>query len=304
MSLKVEIDWNRDLDYSDISENVTEFVRARNNPISLDYGRDQSTALAPTIAGRGSLVLDNDDRRFSPRNTSSPIYGYVKPARPVRITRTLPTSGTTYTLFVGHTDDSPINPDVTSKQVSLSLVDSLADFRGLNITTPLYQGIRTGQAIGYILDACGWSAPLRDLDAGATVIPFWWEDGTDALDALGKVLRSEGPPAMLTVGSSGEIVFKDRHHRLLDAASLTSQATFRADGMIEPVMNIPFDYDEAWKNIINTGLISVDVRTPNALDVVWTIDSPIGFTASETKTFIAQTTDPFYNAVTPLSGTD
>src|SRR4249919_3348427 len=188
MSLKVQVDWAKDGNYTGVYDNVTDYVRAKENAITVEYGRDQSTALAPTIAGRGSFMLDNDDRRFSPRYTSSPIYGYVKPSRPVKITRTLPTSGTTYTLFTGHTDDSPINPDVTSKQVSLSLVDSLADFRGLNITTPLYQGIRTGQAIGYILDACGWSAPLRDLDAGATVIPFWWEDGTDALDALGKVL--------------------------------------------------------------------------------------------------------------------
>jgi hypothetical protein len=174
----------------------------------------------------------------------------------------------------------------------------------LNISTPLYQGITTGQAIGYILDACGWSAPLRDLDNGATVIPFWWEDNTDALTALDKVLRSEGPPAMLTVDSTGAIVFKDRHHRLVDTASLTSQATWRGDGLIEPVMNVPFDYDEAWRNIVNTGIASVDVRTPSALDVVWTLESPLVFTAGETKTYIAGASDPFLNAVTPVSGTD
>src|SRR5207344_1056948 len=281
---------------------VTDLVRPHSSVVSAEYGRDQSTALAPTVAGRGSVVLDNSDKRFSPRNTASPLYGNLKPARPVTITRTAGAS--TYILFVGHTDDNPINPDVSSKTVQITLVDWLADFRAQNISTPLYAGIRTGEAIGYILDAAGWDASLRDLDSGSTVIPWWWEDNTDALTALEEVVRSEGPPALLTIGTSGEIVFRDRHHRLTDSASLTSQQTWWGKPGVEPTMQTGFTYDEAWKNIVNTGTISVDVRQPAALDAVWTLDSPIGFTAGETKTFIASASDPFMNAVTPVSGTD
>jgi hypothetical protein len=296
----VLVDWNKDGDYNDTSEDVTSLVH-REVGLSFEYGRDQVTALAPMVSGRGSITLDNTDERFSPRNTGSPIYGSVKPARPTLATRTV--GANTYTLFIGHTDDSPINPDPLAQTVSLSLVDSLADFRGLNISTPLYAGIRTGQAIGYILDACGWSASLRDLDAGATIISWWWEDGTDALTALDNVLKSEGPPALLTVGSSGEIVFKDRHHRLLDAASLTSQSTWRATGT-EPVMLRQFSYDEAWRNIVNFGRFNVDVRQPGPLEVVWSSDTPISLSSGEQKVITVSTSDPFYNAVTPVLGTD
>lgn len=317
----VLVDWNRDGDYGDTGEDVTDLVMRSQAPVSVGYGRDQSTALAPTVSGHGSFTLNNQDKRFSPRNTASPLFGKIKPARPVKIIRTLTDTqdvysdeysdffggagGTTETvLFIGHTDDSPINPDVDSKTVTLSLVDSLADFRGQTISTALYAGKRTGEAIDIILDQCGWTGG-RDLDDGATVMPWWWEDNTDALDALEKLVRCEGPPALLTIGVDGGIIFKDRHHRLVDAPSITSQDTwYNVTGFGEPVMSAPFIYDEAWRNIINTGLISVDVRTPSAREAVWTLDSPLGFTASETKTFIAATSDPFLNAVVPANNTD
>lgn len=348
MPISVIVDWDRNGDYGagDYGEGgyggldfatdvVTSLVRPQHSTIAVDYGRDQSTALAPTVAGHGSLVLDNSDRRFSPRNILSPLYGKLKPARPVQITRsinvnTLITSyestdlyddtyfdtydtlvqqtsvvagEVTYPLFRGHTDDSPINPDVNSKTVTLSLIDSIADFRGQNISTSLYAGIRTGEAIGIILDECGWTGP-RNLDSGASVLPWWWEDGTDALDALEKLIRCEGPPALLTITTDGGIEFKDRHHRLVDIASITSQSVWQGVGGNEPVMSLPFIYDDAWRNIINTGQISVDVRTPSALEAVWALDSPIGFIGGETKTFIASASDPFLNAVEPVEGTD
>jgi hypothetical protein len=302
VSLKVEIDFNKDGLFTEPGANVTDRVRANASPVAVEYGRDQSTALAPTVSGRGSVTLDNSSKDYSPRNTASPLYGLIKPARPVRITRTV--SGTTYTLFVGHTDDQPINPDVDSKTVPLSLVDSLADFRGQTITTPLYSGIRTGQAIGYILDACGWSASLRDLDAGATVIPWFWCDGKDALTALEEIIRSEGPPALLTVGASGEIVFRDRHHRITRAASITSQGTWRGSGGLEPVMQRGFTYNEGWTNIVNTATASVDVRTPQALQQVWANDSPISLSAGEQKMITVSASDPFMEAVPPVAGTD
>jgi hypothetical protein len=306
--IRVEVDWSRDGDYTTVGDNVTALVRPQQGAVTAEYGRDQVTALAPTVSGRGSLVLDNRDRRFSPRaatllnGSANPLYGKIKPARPVKITRTI--SSTDYVLFLGHTDDNPINPDPELKNVSLSLLDSLADFRGQTISTGLYSGVRTGQAIGYILDACGWSATLRDLDAGATVIPWWWEDGTDALTALEKIIRSEGPPALLTIGADGAIVFKDRHHRLLDSASVTSQGTWRASGQLEPVMQRPFSYDESWTNIVNTGTASVDVRLPQELQPVWTSDVTLSLSAGESKLITASASDPFYGAVAPVAGID
>ncbi|HKN42862.1 MAG TPA: hypothetical protein VJW23_02985, partial [Propionibacteriaceae bacterium] len=271
MALSVKIDWNKDGDYSDTGETVTTRVMA-NPGVSLQYGRDQSTALAPMVAGTGGFTLNNASGDYNPLNTGSPIYGYIKPARPVQIQRTV--GGNTYTLFDGHTDDTPLNPDLSSRTVSVSLVDYLSDFRGQNITTQMYSGVRTGTAIGYVLDELGWSSTLRDIDPGVTVMPWWYEAGEDAFTALDKILRSEGPPALLTMAPGNIITFRDRHHRLLRTASTTSQDTWYG-ATTSPVMRIPFTYDAGWRNIVNAGGEEVPVQSLTGQGVVWSTDGQI-----------------------------
>lgn len=306
--IKVEIDWQKIGDFSGTGADVTGRV-LRSSSVDVSYGRDLSSAFAPSVAGRGSLTLNNRSKDYTSRNTSSPLYGYIKPARPIRITRTYPASGSdaysdtysdtytdaaaTYTLFQGHTDDQPLNPDPNNKNVQLSLVDWLADFRGQTISTPLYQGLRSGDAINYILDHCNWTGD-RDIDSGASIFPWWWEDGTDALDALEKVVRSEGPPAIITIGTSGEFIFRDRHHRLTRTASTVVQ-----DVWTQATLARQFSVDEAWRNIINTGQITVDLRTMRTPEHVWESEGLITLAAGESRQFIASASDPFVNAEAP-----
>jgi hypothetical protein len=298
VSITVKIDWNKDNDYSDTGEDVTSRVMER-TAVTLEYGRDQSTALAPMVAGRGGFTLNNASQDYNPLNASSPIFGLIKPARPVQIIRTV--SATPYTLFEGHTDDTPLNPSLSEKTVTVSMVDYLADFRGYTLNTALYSGKTTGEAIGLILDEVGW-AGTRDLDTGSTTLPYWWEDGTDAFTALNKLLECEGIPAYLAVGPGPAIVFRDRQHRLLDAASISSQATWTGSTANSEMYELT--YDDAWRNIINTGNITVDVRQPQALQEIWTFDSSVVLAASEVKTFVASTSDPFTGALAPVDGTD
>jgi hypothetical protein len=299
MALSAAIDWDKDGTWNDTGEDVTSRVMASPG-VTLEYGRDQSTALAPMVAGRGSFTLNNASGDYTPLNSGSPIFGNIKPARPVLLERSV--GANDYVLFAGHTDDTPLNPDLSNRTVQISLVDYLADFRGQTISTALYTGKFTGEIIDIILDEVGWDAGLRDLDTGASVLPYWWEDGTDAFTALDRVLQAEGPPALLTIGADGSIVFRSRHHRLLDTASISSQDTWYG-ATTEPYMSRLL-YDDGWRNIINTGTISVETRTVRAIEPVWTMDEAIHIGASATKTFIATANDPFTAAITPVSGTD
>jgi hypothetical protein len=297
--LFVKVDWNKSGSFTDSQDDVTDRVRGS---VSASFGRDQVTALSPVVAGRGAFTLDNRSKAYSPRNAASPLFGNLKPNRPVLITRVV--GGTTYTIFRGHTDDSPINPDLESKTVAFSVVDGLADFRGINVTVPLYQGIRTGQAIGYVLDAAGWTG-TRDIDVGATIIPWFWTDGADAFTILQDLLSSESEPALMSIDTNGGFVFRDRHHRLIRSASLTSQATFRGTGVTEPVMSKGFTYSDNWQNIVNAVAISVDERAPqSALSVVFSSDETISIAASSSVTILARTSDPFRDAVTPVVNRD
>lgn len=301
--IHVYVDWAKNGNFTNTWDEVTADVRGG---ISLSYGREAVSTLSPAIAGRGSFALDNTSKRYSPRNSASPLFGSLKPYRPVLVTRDVKvgTVTTTYTLFRGHTDDGPISPDIDSKLVSFNLVDYLGDFDRNTITTTLYQGLRSGDAIGKVLDAAGWTGG-RDIDSGSSIFPWWWAEGESALDALQRILASEGSPALLTVGPAGEIVFRDRNHRNVRSASLTVQARIQGRAALaEPVMGRPFVYSEDWHQVVNDILIQVDERRPAEPQEVWSTTEVIAVSPSSSTTILVKTSDPFIRAITPVEDTD
>lgn len=296
------IDWNNDGDYSDTGEDVS--LRLNGGaPVSFKYGRDSERALAPTTSAEGAFVLNNDSRDYSPDYASSPLAGNLKPGRPVRVTALV--SAVTYSLFQGFIDDFTLDPQ--AKTASFTLTDVLSRFTGQHVSTALYQGLRTGDAIGILLDKIGWPAAARDLDPGATLIQYWWAEG-DAGDELASLVRSEGPAALVTVdGTTGNFVFRDRHHRLTRTESLTSQATIRVtgSGTTAPLAKWPLGYDHGMKAVINATAFSVPQRRPlGDLAQVWTSDTAISVGSGETVQVTAQASDPFIGAVTPVDGID
>lgn len=298
----VRIDWDSDNDYDDVGENVTNRALVNRTPITIQYGRDQARALAPIAPGRAVLELDNTSGDYSPENTSSPLVNNLGPGRAVRI-RAIH-NDVTYTLYNGFLDDFDMEPSIGNRSVSFTLLDTLARLSEARLSTDLHQGITTGAAFGLILDAVGWGTAERDLDQGATLIPYWWEEGTDALTAVKNLMAAEGPPALVTINEQGYFVFRDRHHRLTETASLASQVTFAGAGN-EPLMSPPLIYDLGWRDIVNQVRLEVPERTPEGeLSDVWTSSATYTLADGETINIIARTSDPFIQAVTPVATTD
>jgi hypothetical protein len=295
------VDW-RDNGFADVADNVTARTLDQRTPVAASYGRDQSRQLSPTSPGELGFELDNRSRDYSPENTGSPLAGYVSPGRKVRLEASA--AGTNVVLYAGYLDDFDLKPGINDRSVPVSCLDALGRLQGVSVTTPLYQGIRTGTAIGYLLDAVGWPSDLRDLDAGASYLPYWWLDETDAFDAIMQLADSEGPSALVTVDGAGRIVFRDRHHRLVRTRSLTAQATWRS-AAIEPVISDPLTYNHGWKEIVNAVSVDVPLRTPEPRrSVVWSNPGLITIPASSSITLTATSSTPFLSALTPAAGTD
>ena len=218
----VAIDWNGDGDFNDTNEDVTSDVLA-SGPATFQYGRDQARALSPPRVGTLGFSLCNADGAFSPENPDSPISQDIAPAAPIKVEEVI--DDTLYPLMTGRIDTFEIDTSRGRFSADITGLDDLSLLRGTNISTGLYQGQRTGALIGVILDEIGWTAP-RDLDLGATHVPWWWANQEDAFDLLTQLLRSEGPPSIAYVAPDGTFIYRDRHHRILDDRSLTSQAVF------------------------------------------------------------------------------
>ncbi|WP_329336063.1 hypothetical protein OG252_13025 [Streptomyces sp. NBC_01352] len=228
----VAVDWTGDGDFDDAYDDVTSEVLQR-GPVVFSYGRDQARQLAPPKVGSLSMTLCNADRVYSPENPDSPIADDMSPAAPVKVETVY--DDTLYPLFMGRVDDLDIHPDRGDRSIDITGLDLLSLLQGVKVSTELYQAQRTGTLMGVILDAVGWTGP-RDLDLGATFVPWWWLEEGDAFGAMTDLLASEGPPSIAYVAPDGTFVFRDRHHRLLRAASLTPQAVFasRLIGACDP----------------------------------------------------------------------
>lgn len=297
------IDWNNDNDFIvDLYEDVTERILDGQQAVRIRYGRDLNRAYSPISAGEAHFTLDNRSRDYSPENTSSPLTGSVLPARPAQFTATL--SGVTTTLFAGVTDNFELKLDMTQRWVDVDCLDSLGQLHGVALNTALYRGMRSGEAVHAILDAANWPSSLRDIDAGASVFPYWWLDGDDAFQALLDVVSSEGPPALVTVDAQRRIVFRDRHHRLQRTASTTSQSTWRS-GDVEPCFSQPATYNNGYKEIANVVAFNIARRSQTGdLSVVWQSATQISVASGDTLDIEARGSSPFTDAFTPVSGTD
>jgi hypothetical protein len=218
----VAIDWGSDGDFDGPHDDVTADVLSR-GVVEFEYGRDQARQLSPPMVGSMTMDLCNVDRIYSPENPDSPIADDVSPASPVKVE--VVRGDVLYPLIRGRIDELEIHPDRDDRSAGITAVDDLSLLRGTSISTDLFEAQRTGTLIGVILDEIGWTAP-RDLDLGATFVPWWWAEGQDAFGALTELLESEGPPSIAYVAPDGTFVFRDRHHRLLRPASIVSQATF------------------------------------------------------------------------------
>jgi hypothetical protein len=296
------VDWSRHGTFANALEDVTSYISDDTN-IEMIWGRARAGEMA--AVGQLTFGLRNDGRWFSSENTSSPIAGRILPGPEARASYTHPSTGTITTFLAGQLDDFAVDPHAADRRFSATVLDGWGVPGAEKLATAVHTGKRTGELIGVVLDAIGWTGP-RDLDAGATVVDWWWEDGTDAATAVQRLVQSEGPPAIAYV-EAGTFVFRDRHHRLTRAASQISQGTYTH---VVPALSGPagqlriaadtFTFDHGLKNITNSVTFEVQQRVPGNPTQVWSSETPIALGANESQTIVAQATDPFINAQTPM----
>jgi len=302
----IAIDWNEDGSFSGLDDLTTDVL---DQGITSSYGRDQARQLSPPKIGDAAFSVCNVSRIFSPENTSSPLVNELGAARPTVIE--VDFEGNIYPVHSGRVDDFQVHADFSNRSVDFTSADGLALLQNAELSTGVFRAQRTGTIINSILDAINWTAP-RSIDVGANRPPFWWAEGTDALSAVNSLILSEGPPAIAYVAPDGTFVFRDRHHRIQDEKSLTSQAFFNADEISceSPVVSgfsytPPFTYDHGWRDIINRVIQDVQTQIVSAIDeVVWSDEGTFNISSGETISLIAVANEPFIMAQVPDQSID
>lgn len=301
------IDWAGDGSFTTPGDDVTADILS--GGVDIGYGRDQSRQLNQAKVGSSSFSVNNTTRKYSPDWSGSVLFGNLDPSR--EMTGSVTFEGQSYALGFSRIDDYTLHADIDNRTVDFTFLDGLNLLNGFTLSTEVLESMRTGTLINYILDQMGWTGP-RDIDPGATIVPFWWVEGVTAFAAVQDLVKSEGPPSVAYVALDGTFVFRDRHHRLLRPQSTDAQVIFAQKEIdcAAPLVTgyhftAPFTYEHGAKNIINSVSFAVEERaaTPG-LAAVWTSTDTISLALGQGMQITASGSDPFINAVTPVLGTD
>lgn len=286
----IEVDWDGDGTFgnanADISSDMLEIV-------GYNRGRDYASQLyGRSVAGVCTLIIRNDDAKYSRFNTSSPIFGKILPNRRVRIKSATNGGGATV-QWHGYLDDitAEVGPG-GANEARLTAFGILAKIQARKAYVPPAGTILTGAAYTQVLDAVGFPAADRILDTGLTTMERWLSPGLFGADALQRIEETEF--GFTREGKDAKLIFEDRHHRLA-GPHLVSQVTYSdAAGATIFYQQVPLE--DSLQLIVNVIRAKVRRQTVAAIATLWTLpevgaNSPaIGVGAS--LTFIAQYPTP------------
>jgi hypothetical protein len=303
----VEVGWLGGTAFAGAHDDVT----ARTYSATWSRGRQNLSPLTGrSVSSKLSLVLDNRSGDYNSFNSSSPIAGSILPGRRVRI-RALDNDGFPYTFpffFAGEEQPlyngfvSSITPVPSLRGVDTVRIDAwgpLAQVNEKQVQIPILTNVRTGSAIGTILDKAGWGTQSVDrvLDAGQTTITrIWTGNKVKTLSALQQVETTEA--GFLSETQTGGIKFAARQARY-SSPHTTSQATYTDDGTgTLTFYSIP--QKDPLSGVFNEFEARVRVFTTGTSTVLWThpeagAASPF-LDVGETRTFSAQ----YPNADSPV----
>jgi hypothetical protein len=217
---------------------------AQTTQIAIRRGRDLMTDTYNTGTATVRILDPNGD--FNPQNTSSPIYGFLKPLRKIQISATY--SGTTYYLFSGYTSEYRYTYP-TGQEIGYVTIASFDAFKIFNLAaistvTGEANGQDTGTRLEKILDTIDWPASLRNIDTGDTICQADPATSRVALAAMRTVELSE--LGAFYIAPDGVATFKSRS--TTQQSVLATPTEFNQTTGI-PYANLKFAFDD--KLIIN-----------------------------------------------------
>jgi|TARA_R110000824_G_scaffold390897_1_gene588357 hypothetical protein len=237
-------DTDDDSDYTNLQEYV----------LSATIRRGRVRELEEYSSGTCTVVLDNQDGRFDPNNSSSPYAGNIKPGKLLRIKITDPTTGVVEPLFQGNITQWDITYSFPNfSRCTIRASDALHPI-SKNTVSLTTSAAETGTVIREILQDADWTS--YDLDVGDSTLQAKTFTNANALQSLQLATQSEGITARLYASKDNKVVFKNRQAIYNDTNSSTSQATFGSGGNLSfEKIDIDFD-DELVRNKVSISKVS------------------------------------------------
>lgn len=212
-SLNLYVDWNNNGSFVDANELLGSDV------LSVSTSRGRSSVNDEYSVGSLSAVLKNLTGKYSPYNSSSPLYGNLLPGRPMKLEVVV--GATTYPIWRGTLGNfGQSRSSEPGSYVDLDGLDDFDQFRLGSVRVNYVETKRTDELLTLTLDAAGWPAGRRTLDTGQITVPKYWSYRDAPVEALRKAVKQE-MGGFHFLGKDGNYVFRNRYYRQTQASALT-----------------------------------------------------------------------------------
>ncbi|GAB4528739.1 MAG: hypothetical protein OHK0046_47980 [Anaerolineae bacterium] len=280
---RIYVDWNNDGDFTDSIDDISADVidLSWRNGMGKPY-QDVADEASATITVR------NTDGKYNPENTASPLFGLLKPGRPIKIVAS-DVNGT-YPLWYGWLNFptggwKPMGLFTGKHTVSFQASGAKRYIQELTARIPSFGTQVTGdEIIKVVLDQVGLER-LSDqslIQVGATQFDEW----IDPTEKNGHQLISEITMAergRFYFNSEGRPVWWNRHY-LLNNFSVVATVTTQA-GQYKP-LNLDYSYGGNIRNVVRVAAEPVVIEGES--EQLWALDQPLVLAQGETIKFEAR----------------
>lgn len=258
----IQVDWDDDGAFDGWNEALwvksVSWKRGRQHYIQSTGGGFET--MAP---GELYVTLRNDDGRFDPYDTDSPLYPHVSPEHLVQVLVKSGDSGSALAVFTGLLGDIQEAGTVDDPQVRLTIHDGWAFLQDADAYVALQESLTTDDAMSDVLSSISWpTAWGSSLETGADRIPYFWCENK-AADVLNELAESE--MGIIFLAADGKVKFHNRHHTASAVATLDSTDIDKDVKLSQP-----------WETKRNTIKVLVHPREAETLAVLWQLrDTPV-----------------------------
>lgn len=254
----LKVDWDYDLDFADASDDISDDLW-HGQTLVIERGLDQARALGRPLVPMMTGKLRNQEGTYSTEYSGSPIYGLLKPGRPIIFSHTLggnvnvPTMDdavvamddpealmdgeSEFRLFTGFVDVFPEEPGRFFRRTGFRALGTIGRLKGVYVTVAYNASITTGAAVVAVLQAAGLSSDEYVVDQDAIdngrLMYHWYAYRREAWTLLEEIWATEGPPASLYEDKYGRWVFEGRNYFTLTERCQVVQHTF-TDTTVQP----------------------------------------------------------------------
>ena len=264
-------------DYTDEGQYAIDFSSSRGRDNLLRLGTDDKMVGFERVdIGTCNFTLLNDDGRFDPWNTTSPLYTYVMPGKLVQVTVEDLDTSTIYPVFTGSIKDiRPISGEIN--QVYITCEDGLRELGTSTMLNVLLYDINLHDAVDLVLSDAGWFLG-SDISISTLDAPFLWFDNISHSTALFRL--SAAGLGRFFIAADGKATFISYDTTLISLGTITQDYFLKEISVPQPWENNRDKiFVTAYPRTIDDGVPSV---------VLWELGEIPSVPAGETMTFWAK----------------